>query len=253
MLDEFKYWRLCAWAGPVFMGVFIVFWGLMGHNLPPFSGDAPAADVAAYFREHANTMRLGMVISMTFVGLYLVWGLSIAKVIEKVEKDNNIMSTLAVWGAGLTVVPILVSSSGWLVGAYRPDDLPDQTLQLLYDWSWLLIDLAYAVTTLQMVAIGVAFLSDRRARPLIPRWLSWYGIWVGVSFAAECLMPYFKVGPFERGGILNFWVEFGAWFIWCPSLTFYVLKAIGRLEAEKVASAVPASLDGAMRAPEPVD
>ncbi|PWR25264.1 DUF4386 family protein [Zavarzinia aquatilis] len=235
MLDEFKYWRLCAWAGPAFMSVFIVFWGIMGFNLPPFSGALPAEDIAAYFRENANTVRLGMVIAMSFAVLYMVWGLAIAKVVEKVEGESNILSTLTVWGAGLTVVPILVSCSGWLAGAYRPEALPDAVLQLLYDWSWLLIDLGYSVTTLQMIALGVAFLGDKRDVPLVPRWLAWYGIWVGVSFAAECLMPFFKSGPFERAGILNFWIEFSVWFVWCPTLTFHVLRAIRRLEDEKLA------------------
>ena len=64
---------------------------------------------------------------------------------------------------------------------------------------WLLINLAYAVTTVQMIAMGVAFLKDKRPKPLFPRWLSWFGIWVGVSFAFELLLPFFKTGPGVRG------------------------------------------------------
>jgi hypothetical protein len=214
------------------MFVFIVFWGAMGHNLPPFSADAPASEVAAYFREHATTVQVGMVVSMTFAVLYFVWGLACAKIAERTEVHNNILSTIAVWGAGLTVVPILVSTSFWLAAAYRPEALSDEVIQLLYDWAWLLIDLAYSVTTVQMIALGAAYLSDPRKTPLIPRWLSWYGIWVGVSFAAECLMPIFKTGVFQRMGLINFWVEFVAWFIWVPLLTLYVFKAVAVLEAE---------------------
>jgi Domain of unknown function (DUF4386) len=232
MVNQFKYWRFCAWAGPFFMFVFIFFWGVMGHNLPPFSGAAPASDVADFFRQNSNMVRIGMVVSMTFVVLYFVWGLAVAKVVERVEVHNNILSTLTLWGGGLTVVPILVSTSFWLAAAYRPEALDNSTIQLLYDWAWLLIDLGYSVTTLQMIAMGVAFLSDPREVPLIPRWLSWYGIWVGISFAAECLMPIFKSGAFERSGLLNFWIEFCLWFVWVPLLTLYTLKAISRLEAE---------------------
>jgi hypothetical protein len=76
-----------------------------------------------------------------------------------------------VGGAGLTVVPIMVSCVFWLAGAYRPEALDDSILQLLYDTAWLLIDMGYMVTTVQMVAMGVAFLNDRRAVPLVPKWL----------------------------------------------------------------------------------
>jgi hypothetical protein len=96
----------------------------------------------------------------------------------------------------------------------------------------LLIDLSYSVTTVQLFAAGVAFLQDKRAQPLVPKWLAWYGIWVGFMFIAECLMPYFKSGAFARSGILNFWIEFMIWFIWVPLLTMYILKAITRLEHE---------------------
>jgi hypothetical protein len=232
--SEFAYWRFCAWNGYVFMAVFVVFWGLMSHNCPPFGADAPASVIATYFREHANWVRAGMVVSMTFVICYLIWALAIGRVMGKVVGKESVLIDLQVWGAGLTVVPILISSSFWLTAAFRPDGLPDAILQLLYDMAWLLIDLAYATTSVQMIAIGVAFLQDGRERPLVPRALAWYGIWVAISFAAECLMPFFKSGAFARNGLLNFWIEFPIWFVWAPTLTYYVLKAIPRLERESL-------------------
>lgn len=231
-LREFQYWRFCAWNGYVFMGVFIVCWGILSGNCPPFSADLPAAEIAAFFREQANWVRAGMVGSMTFVTCYLIWGLAIGRVMGKVVGKDSILVDLQVWGAGLTVVPILISSSFWLTGAFRPEGLPDAVLQMLYDMAWLLIDLAYATTSVQMIAMGVAFLQDERERPLVPKLLAWYGIWVGFAFAAECLMPFFKSGAFSRNGLLNFWIEFPIWFVWAPLLTYYILKAIPRLEQE---------------------
>jgi hypothetical protein len=234
---EFTYWRICALMGPTFMAVFIVFWGLMGHNIPPWNADLPAATIAQWFRTEANVIRTGMVMSMSCAVLYLVWGMAIGRVMSRIVPRDSILVDLQIWGAGLTVVPVLVSTSFWLAGAYRPEALPDEILQLLYDWAWLLIDLAYSVTSLQLVALGVACLHDRRSRPLIPKWLAWYGIWVGFMFIAECLMPFFKSGAFARDGILNFWIEFLIWFVWCPTLTFHVFKAIARIEQEEATNA----------------
>lgn len=233
MDERLNYLRLCAWAGPLFLFVFVVFWGLMSGNLPPFSPDVPAEIIGGHFRDNANMIRFGMGMAMSFVVLYLIWGLAIAKVIEYgVERGNNVLSTLALWGAGLTVVPIMISCSFWLAGAYRPEALGDTVLQLLYDLAWLLIDLGYMVTSVQMFALGAAFLSDKRAVPLVPKWLCWYGIWVGFSFVAEVLMPFFMDGLFARNGILNFWIEFFVWFFWIVGLSAYILIAIGRLQAE---------------------
>jgi hypothetical protein len=232
-VSPYRYWRFCTWMGPVFLAVFIVAWGVLGYNIPPLSAELSAQEMAHHFRTHANEVRAGMVASMSFAVLYMVWGMSITKVMETLETDgNDILSHLQIWGAGLTVVPVLVSSSFWLTGAFRPESLDPSILQMLYDMAWLLIDLAYSVTSVQLFAIGVGFLSDRRATPLIPKWLSWYCIWVGFMFVAEVFMPFFKGGMFSRSGILNFWIEFMIWFVFIVLMTFYVLQAITRLEAE---------------------
>jgi hypothetical protein len=216
----------------VFVAVFFVCWGLLGHNFPPFTPDTPAAEVAGWFRGHANGVRLGMVVAMTFAPAYGVWGYAIAKLLEQVIEKDNILVQLARVGAAWTTITLLVPTSFWLTAAFRPEALPDWMIQMLYDMAWLLIDLAYAVTSVQLFALGIGFLSDRRSVPLVPRWLSWYGIWVGFMFIAECIMPYFRNGAFARSGVLNFWIEFIIWMVWVPVLTFYTLRAIARVEQE---------------------
>src|SRR6266536_3564280 len=172
-VETFRYWRMCAWAGPAFLFVFFVFWGLLGGNIPPIPANSPATTLANHYRGDANLIRIGMGVAMTFVVLYVIWGLAFTKVIERgIERgtDNNVLSTLQLWGAGLTVVPLLIGSAFWLTGSYRPESLDPSILQLYYDMPWLLINLAYSVTTVQMCAMGVAFLKDKRETPLYPRW-----------------------------------------------------------------------------------
>lgn len=238
MTRSFKYWRLCAAMGPVFLTAFIVCWGVLGYNIPPIPADFTADQLAQHFRTHANEVRAGMSGAMLFGVLYLPWTLAITKVMQTLETDgNDIMSTLQMWGGGVTVVPLVTSSVFWLTGAYRPDELEPKTLQMLYDMGWLLIDMFYAITTVAMVALGVGGLADKRAQPLFPRWVCWYTIWAGVSFLFELLMPFFKSGLFARQGSLNFWIEFLVWFFYILLVTFYLFKAIARLEREQAAGA----------------
>lgn len=231
-IPDTRYWRFCAWMGPLFVAVFYVCWGLLGHNFPPFPPETPAAEVAGWFRENANGVRLGMVVAMTFAPAYGVWGYALAKVLERsmgVGSDNLIVQ-LARLGAAWTTITVLVPTSFWLTAAFRPETLPDWMIEMLYDMAWLLIDLAYAVTSVQLFALGIGFLADKRSKPLIPKWLAWYGIWVGFMFVLECVMPYFRNGAFARSGILNFWIEFIIWMAWVPVLTIYAIKATGRIE-----------------------
>ncbi|RUT76903.1 hypothetical protein EHM94_17880 [Marinobacter sp. NP-6] len=230
----FKYWRACAATGPIFLTAFIICWGILGYNIPPIPADHTADQMAEHFRTNYNEVRAGMGLAMLFGCFYLIWTLSITKVMHWINKDeNDILATLQMWGGGLTVVPLVTSSMFWLTGAYRPDVLDPVTLQMLYDQGWLLIDMFYFITTIPMVAIGVAGLTDKRVKPLFPRWACWFSIWAGISFLFELLMPFFITGLFARQGWLNFWVEFIVWFAYIVIITYCVFNAIPRLEKER--------------------
>ena len=230
----FNYWRLCCAMGPLFLMAFLFFWGVLGYNIPPLPASWSAEQMAEHFRTNYNDVRAGMAGAMLFGVLYLPWTLSITKVMQWINpRENDMLSTLQMWGGGLTVVPLVISSVFWLTGSYRPDVLEPRILQMLYDQGWLLIDMFYAITTIPMVAIGVAGLKDLRANPLFPRWACWFSIWAGISFLFELLMPFFKDGLFSRQGWLNFWVEFMVWFLYILIISFYVWKAVPRLKQER--------------------
>lgn len=232
----FQYWRLCALMGPFFLMAFLICWGKLGYNIPPIPADRTADQLAEHFRTHYNEVRAGMAGAMLFGVLYLPWTLSITKVMEWMNPHtNDMLSKLQMWGGGLTVVPLVTSSVFWLTGSYRPDVLPPYLLQMLYDQGWLLIDMFYAITTIPMVAVGMAGLKDYRTKPLIPAWACWFSIWAGISFLFELLMPFFKTGLFARQGWLNFWVEFLVWFLYILIISYYVFKAVPRLREERAA------------------
>lgn len=228
----YRYLRFCAWCGPLFLAGTILFWGVLGHNIPPYSGGLSAQQFSDSFRASASSIRIGMIGMLIFTVLYLPWGVAISKVMEQVEHDNNVLSTLQLWGAGFTTVVFALASTTWLAGTYRPDELNPGLLQFVYDLGWIQFDMAYTLTTLQLVALGVAFILDRRPRPLLPNWVAWFSIWVGVLFFGLSLMPFFKSGPFSRSGIVNYWVEFPSFFVFMASCSFFMIRAITRLEHE---------------------
>jgi hypothetical protein len=169
---------------------------------------------------------------MTFAPTYMMWGLGISKVMETLEGKNRVLSVMQLWGAGLTVIPVLMCCIFILAGTYRADTLDPNIIQLMYDMSWLTISVSYSVTTMQMIAMGACFLADKRPTPLIPKWLCWYSIWGGTMFIAEDLMPFFKHGLFARNGLLNFWIEYSIYFFYMIFVTYYLYKAVTRLEQE---------------------
>ena len=234
-MNPYRYLRPLAWCGPVLLVGTVLCWGVLGQNIPPYSTALDAESLAAQIREHALSIRLGMVLQMPISVLYLVWGVAISKVMQTLERDNDVLSTLQRWGAGFTTLVLVIPCSVWLTVAYRSDVMPPQLLQMFYDFGWFFFDVAYTLTTLQFIAIGICFLSDERETPLIPGWVCWFVMFVGVSFALLSLMPLVYSGPFSRAGLLNYWVEFTLFFTEMLVFSIALLKAIGRLEAERLA------------------
>ncbi len=232
--EYFKYWRACALSGPMFLGAFLLFWGTLGYNIPPIPADWTADQMAEHFRTNYNQVRAGMAGAMLFGCFYLTFTLAITKVMYWINFDkNDVLPTLQMWGGGLTVVPLVTSSVFWLTGAYRPEALDPSILRMLYDQGWLLIDMFYFITTIPMLALGVAGLMDKRPQRLYPRWACWFSIWAGVSFLFELLMPFFYSGLFSRQGWLNFWVEFLVWFSYILIASYFTWKAVPRLARER--------------------
>jgi hypothetical protein len=238
--NPMRYVRACAWGGPILLVVTIIFWGLLGRNIPPYSAGLSAVEFKEQFAPVAVQIRLGMTTTIAFSVLYFVWGLAISKVMEEVEHHNNILSTAQLWGAGFTTIIFVIPCGIWLTATFRADTLEPSTLQILFDLGWMIFDLAYSLTTLQMVALGICFLSDKRKTPLFPAWVSWFSIWVGVMFVLEALNPFFKTGPFSRSGLLNYWIEFSIFFLFMAIVSAYLLKAITVLEREYADKAIRA-------------
>ncbi len=232
--NPYRYLRLCAWGGPGMLLGTILFWGVLGQNIPPYSGALDAQTFAAQYLSHIYAIRAGMIGTLAITPLYFIWGLAVTKVMEQVERDNNILSQLQLWGAGFTTVVFYVACAIWLASTYRPESYGAERLQMLYDLGWIAFDMPYALTTMQMIVIGVCFLGDRRATPLMPKWVCWLSIWAGFSFFLEVMMPWFKSGPFARSGTLNYWIEFSAFFAFMAAVSAYIVAAVGRLERERV-------------------
>lgn len=238
MPNPYQHVRLCIWAGVVLLFIEVVFWGVLGHNIPPYS---PALDAQAYaevFRADAELIRIGMTGAIMGGILYMVWTLGITKVMEPIERANsanNVLSTLQMWGGGLTTVFFLVPPGIWLGSTFRAQTMPPDILQALTDVAWMLFDMTATSASVQFAALGVCILSDRRRAPVLPKWIGWMGIYVALGLTMFALMPFFRTGAFARDGAINFWLEFPAFFLFMALSSFFLLKAVPRLEAEYAA------------------
>ena len=102
---------------------------MLGQNIPPYSAAWDAAFLAEKVRANAYSIRIGMTAIVVSGVLYMVWGLAISKVMETLETDNNVLSSLQMWGAGLTTVIFIVPPTTWLTATFRADTMNPELIQ----------------------------------------------------------------------------------------------------------------------------
>lgn len=247
-MDEktaFRHELISAWCGPAFLVTFVVFWGIIGQNLPNPSPALTADALHARYAENLGSIRLGFIVALITVVLYLPWTALLSTQMTRVEGRFPVMAFLQLLGGGLTVMVISFSAFFWVAAAFRPDQDPAIT-RMLSDLGWLCIDLLYACTTLQMIAAALVGLADKREVPLFPRWVCFLTIWCGLSFLPASLTGVVITGPFAWDGILSYYIPYACWLGWFTIASTYMIKEVNRrIKASEGASVANPSLSQA--------
>lgn len=233
---DYRMWKVAAFAGLAFMTIFVALWAVMSGNLPPLGADQDPMQVKAWFVDNGTRIKIGTSICLTIASFYMVWSCAIAQVMRRVEGPGGLFANLEMMGGVITVAPVTVAMGAFLTCALEAPILDAPVVHAIYWMGWMIFDLAYMVTSFQIAAISIVFLRDRREKPLMPQFVSWWGVLTIATFFPVSLVPFVKTGWFAFNGTFNFWIAFFAWFIWCPLLSYYVIKAVDRIKAEDEAA-----------------
>jgi hypothetical protein len=229
--NEARLVRMCGWSVVAFLILFGVGWGILGHNIPPFGADMGADELARIYRVHASTLRIGFAVGSVASTFLAIWAIGIFRVMLRIERGGQVLSYMQLIGGVLTAMVPLLACIVWLTAAFRPEQDP-AIIRMLFDLGWLTIDIGFGVTLLQYIAFGVVAIRDVREKPLFPKWLAWLGIWLGLEFFVELIMPYFRSGPFSWNGLFSYWIPFFGPFVWMAFVTYYLIRAATRLSEE---------------------
>lgn len=219
---------ISACCGPAFALGLVVCFGVLGHNLPaPPSPALDAAGLSRHILGNLGDLRLGWVVALVIMALYMPWSAQISTQMARIEKHSRTLTYLQLIGGALTVFVVSFGILCFAVAAFRPERDPE-LMQMLTDLGWLSFELQWALTTMQMVAMALVGLADRRETPLFPRWACFLSIWCGLSFAPASLTEYLKTGPFAWDGLLSYYIPWAAWLVWCGVISMYMVRDVRR-------------------------
>jgi hypothetical protein len=225
-----RYQRLAAWSALPFL--IMMFGGLiLSHFITPPSPAASAHTIAHLYRAHYVRIRLWLTISsFAFVFLFFFF-CAIATQTRRIEGGQPLLSYIQVAGIGCGSWVFLLPWVCWETAAFRPMQSPS-VIQALNDVGWIIFTFAWWPYGAGLFAIAAAIFSDRRERPLFPRWCAYFNIWTAIAIAPDNLIVFWKHGPMDWRGFFPYWFAFVAWGSWVAVMMVMTLRAINTQDEE---------------------
>jgi len=225
---------LCTWGGPAFLTLFAIGWWFIAWFVPPPSPNASAVEIAKFYSDNAVSIKLGMVIAMMSSGFVAPFIAVISTQMMRIEGRFSVLSFTQMLCGVMGVIAFIIPVMIWLMLAFRPERDPQLT-QLLNDLAWLMLTVLIAPAFMQNIAIGIAVLTDKNAKPVFPRWVGYFNIWVSAAFIPAVLVPFFRTGAFAWDGLIGFWVPLVDFGIWTWVMFFLLRKSIKQQALEEAA------------------
>lgn len=226
--------KFSANAGYIYCVTILTAWALIAGFLPPPPEYWGKAEVYAFFTENSTRIRIGMALTLFVTPLYYIWATGVSRVMEQIEGPRGILAPIQLMGAFATVVVTLASVTAWLSAAFQPEIKGPEAVKAISDYAWMWFNPTAAVTMTQYAAFGVSCLLDARKEPLMPRGLGWFSFAMLGTLAVAELTPFFYTGIFAWHGLFTYWVGLGGFFIWILVATYFVRRAVSRLEMEEM-------------------
>lgn len=116
---------------------------------------------------------IGMSVCIVLGSFYMTFGAAVSRVMRRIEDgEEGMLSDIDMLDATITCCPIIVACGLRLTGGQLVDSLAPETIQMLYMGAWMIIGLAYMVTSWQIIVCSVCFMRDRLGKKPVPNYVS---------------------------------------------------------------------------------
>jgi len=214
-------------CGPIFTVFTLVGWFGFSQGLFPAHADWSPLQTAQFFAEHQFGVALGCslwIIGCCFLG---IWTAQMSVLMARMEGTMPVWAIVQAIAGGGIVVLVMLSCCLWTVAAYRTGANPDVIVSA-NDSAWLAILQTWPILSLQMVAVSVVMLQDRKEKKTVPKWLTYASIVGAVALVTTAGSAFTKTGLFSYHGLLGYFVPMAIWGLWFDSHSIYMWRALSR-------------------------
>lgn len=205
-------------------------WALM-QMVPPPSAKLPAAEIAEFYRQNAQQIRIGAMITSWTSAFMVPLAIVISAQMQRFETGVPVCSMAQLIGGATMSMFLVFPPIIYGVAAFTPDR-PIEITAMLHELGSLVLVTTDQYYMFQLFAIIYFCLSrEQHALSPFPRWLGWLTIFAFIVYEVGPLGFMFKRGPFAWDGLIVFWLPFVTFGTWITVTSVTLLRAIKRQRA----------------------
>jgi hypothetical protein len=169
---------------------------------------------------------------MVSAAIFLGFVAELSVQIKRIEGDRRTFTYLQLAAGAASITPLILTPLAWCVAAFRPEHSPD-IIQAFNDLGFITMVTATPEVGVQVLAVGLAVLSDKRAQPVFPRWVAHASFVCAIGLQCGLLCVLARTGPLAWDGFVAGGIESIVFVPWTLLMCVMLLKAIKQQEVEE--------------------
>lgn len=222
---ELRVQRVLIWSGVAMIALWLGAFLFIAGFIPPSAPSSTADVIVNLYNNRSNGIKLGMVISMLGSALLVPYAVAISGQLKRID-GARALADIQMVSCALLSLEFITPIGVWMAASFR--GRPEYITEALHDLGWILFMTVIWSLFVQLVAIGVAILIDRRPKPILPRWLGYLNLWVALLIIPAGCVLFFKNGPLAWNGLVGLYVPLTAFVVWFATMTFAIHRNLTR-------------------------
>jgi hypothetical protein len=186
--------------------------------------NASAIEIAAFFAQHSDRIRLGALIMVIGIGFFAPWGAMLVARTRLLEGRLPIFTYMSATTFGATLLATFLVPACFAIAAFRTWNTPEIP-QMLNDAAWYLLLYIWPLFTVWIFSFGIPILTAPEHKQLHPRWVGHFSLVCGALFGTSFLVNHVKTGPFAYDGFFGVYVPAAALGLWGTVVGIELIRA----------------------------
>jgi hypothetical protein len=222
---EARVQRVLIWSGLGFIALWVGAFLFVAGFIPPSAPSSSADVIVRLYDNHSIPIKVGLVLSMLGSALLVPYGVAISGQLKRID-GAKALADIQMVSCALLSLEFITPIGVWMATSFRVDGRSPDVTEAMHDLGWILFMTVIWSLWVQLIAIAAAIFVDRRAEPILPRWLAYLSLWTALLIMPAGTVLFFKTGPFAWNGVAGLYIPLVGFVVWISAMSTVIHRRL---------------------------